>query len=37
MERLLCFEARLDQYTFWDVDDTTGQAEKAEAAITSLM
>ena len=34
MEYLLCFEAWLDQYTFWDVDDTSGQAEKAEAAIT---
>ena len=37
MECLLCFEAWLDQYTFWDVDDTTGQAEKAEASIASLM
>ena len=37
MECLLCFEVWLDQYTFWDVDDTAGEAEKAEAAITSLM
>jgi hypothetical protein len=37
MEYLVCFEVWLDQYTFWEVDSTTGQAEKAEVAITSLM
>ena len=37
MECLLCFEAWLEQFTFWDVNDTTGEADKAEAAIASLM
>ena len=37
IECLLCFEAWLDQFTFWDVNDTTGEADKAEAAIASLM
>jgi hypothetical protein len=37
MECLLCFEAWLDQFTFWDVNDTTGEADKAEAAIASLL
>ena len=31
------FKAWLDQFTFWDVNDTTGEADKAEAAIASLM
>ena len=37
MECLLSFEAWLDQLTFWDVSNTTGEVGKAEAAITSLM
>jgi hypothetical protein len=37
MERLLCFEAWLDQFTFWDVNNTSGEADKADAAIVSLM
>jgi hypothetical protein len=37
MECLLCFEAWLDQPTFWDIDDTTGEADRAEGAIASMM
>jgi hypothetical protein len=38
IECLLYFEAWLDQFTFWDVkNDTTGEADKAEAAIAPLM
>ena len=37
MESLLCFEAWLDQYTFWEVGDPDGEAAEAEAAISSLM
>ena len=37
IECLLYFEAWLDQFTFWDVNDTTGEADKAEVAIASLM
>ncbi|KAI2491813.1 hypothetical protein MHU86_22752 [Fragilaria crotonensis] len=37
MESLLCFEAWLDQYTFWDIGDPDGEASQAEAAIASLM
>ena len=37
MESLLCFEAWLDQYTFWDIGDPDGEAAQAEAAIASLM
>jgi hypothetical protein len=38
MECLLCFEAWLDQPTFWEIGDATGEtAERAEAAIASLM
>ena len=37
MESLLCFEAWLDQYSFWEVGDPDGEAAEAEAAISSLM
>ena len=37
MECLLCFEAWLDQPTFWEIDDTKGEADRAEGAIASLM
>ena len=37
MESLLCFEAWLDQYTFWEIGDPNGEAAEAEAAIGSLM
>ena len=37
MECLLCFEAWLEQFTFGDGNNTTGEADKAEAAIASLM
>ena len=37
MECLLCFEAWLDQLTFRDVNNTTGEADKAKAALASLM
>jgi hypothetical protein len=37
MESLLCFEAWLDQYSFWEIGDPDGEAAEAEAAICSLM
>ena len=37
MECLLCFEAWLEQFTFGDGNNTTGEADKAEAAIASLL
>jgi hypothetical protein len=37
MESLLCFEAWLDQNTFWEVGDPHNEAAEAEAAICSLM
>ena len=37
MESLLCFEAWLDQYTFWEIGDPHNEATEAEAAICSLM
>jgi hypothetical protein len=37
MESLLCFEAWLDQHTFWEIGDPDGEAADAEAAIGSLM
>ena len=37
MECPLCFEAWLDQPTFWDIDDATGEADRAEGAIASMM
>jgi hypothetical protein len=37
MESLLCFEAWLDQHTFWEIGDPDDQAAEAEAAIGSLM
>ena len=37
MECLQCFKAGLDQYTFWDANDTTCEADKAEAALSSAM
>ena len=36
-ESLLCFEAWLDQYTFWEIGDPHNEATEAEAAICSLM
>ena len=32
MECVLCFEVWLDQPTFWDIDDKTGEADRAEDA-----
>jgi hypothetical protein len=37
MESLLCFEAWLDQYTFWENGDPHNKSAEAEAAICSLM
>ena len=38
MECLLCFVAWLDQHTFWEIGDSSGdEAERAEAAISSLI
>ena len=37
MECLLCFEVWLDQPAFWDIDDTTGEADRAEDAIALMM
>ena len=37
IESLLCFEAWLDQYSFWEIGDPDGEAAEAEAAISSLM
>ena len=37
MECLLCFEAWLEQPTFWEIGDPSGEAERAEAAISSLI
>jgi hypothetical protein len=37
MECILCFEAWLDQPTYWEIGDATGEAERAEAAIASMM
>jgi hypothetical protein len=37
MECILCFEAWHDQPTYWQTGDGTGEAERAEAAIASMM
>jgi hypothetical protein len=37
MECILCFEAWVDQPTFWNIDDKTGEADRAEDAIASMM
>ena len=37
MESLLCFEAWLEQYSFWEIGDPDGEAVEAEAAIRSLI
>ena len=37
MECLLCFEAWLDQYEFWDIGGASGEAEDADRAISSMM
>ena len=37
MESLLCFEAWLDQYTFWGIGDPHNESTEAEATIRSLM
>jgi hypothetical protein len=37
MESLLCFEAWLDQHTFWEIGDPDSEAAEAETAIGSLM
>jgi hypothetical protein len=37
MESLLCFEAWLDQHSFWEIGDPHNEATEAEAAICSLM
>ena len=37
MESLLCFEAWLEQHTFWECGDPHNESAKAEAAICSLM
>ena len=37
MECILCFEAWLEQPTYWEIGDTTGEAERTEVAIASMM
>jgi hypothetical protein len=37
MECILCFEAWLDQPAYWEIGDATGDDERAEAAIASMM
>jgi hypothetical protein len=37
MECILCFEAWLDRPTYWEIGDAMGEAERAEAAIASMM
>jgi Plavaka transposase len=37
MECLLCFEAWLDQYHFWEIGDPQGKATEAEDAIAAFM
>ena len=37
MECILCFEAWLEQDTYWEIGDETGEADRAEAAIASMM
>ena len=33
----LCFEPWLDQYSFWDIGDASGEADEADEAIASMM
>jgi hypothetical protein len=37
MEALLCFEAWLDQHSFWELGDPDYEADEAEAAIRAMM
>ncbi len=37
MKCILCFEAWLDQPTYWEIDDAMGEAERAEAAKALMM
>ena len=37
MECIVCFVAWLDQSTYWEIGDATGEVERAKAAIASMM
>ena len=32
----LCFEPWLDQYSFWDIGDASGEADEADEAIAMM-